>query len=69
MDKIADTSEEKTGTEWVDLIEIDEMQGASEERTEQYKPYCEGVPQLATQQIAISIKSKNIPPGGGIFSK
>lgn len=35
------------------LVKIDEMRGASEERTEQYCSYCEGAPQLGTMQFAI----------------
>lgn len=38
------------------MLKIDEMRGAREERTEQYRVYCEGAPEPATKQIAIFSK-------------
>lgn len=35
------------------FLTIDEMQGASENRIEQYQAYCEGGPELTTKQVAI----------------
>ena len=43
------------------LVNIDEMRGASEDRTEQYSLYCEGEPEQATTQIAIFTKLYEIP--------